>query len=418
MNLGRCFTAAFALALTASPALAQNHWVASWGAGSVTSLPKLQDNMPPNGLTYRNIARMSLGGSQVRLTLSNRFGTDPLTIDHVTVAISNGDDSIEAASLQQVTFGVNRNSASVTIQPGDTVFSNPVSIAFAAQADLAVSIHVPQQQISQYTDHPISHQTNYVANADQANATSLTNPTNFMPWHFLSAIDVQAPAGDFAIVAFGDSITDGAGDGDTPGSNHRWPNFLSDRLYQNGYTNVAIVNEGIGSDRVLHDGTQNPHSGLTPSALNRWQPDALERAGVKYIILIEGVNDIGASDEPRGPVITAEQLIQAYQQLIEEAHQAGVRVIMGTMTPFYDAHYWKSDGEGIHDKVNAWIRGGTANGFDGLIDFDAAVELPNPNPSPTSPDQWDPNYNSTDHLHPNTAGKQAMADTIDLSMFN
>lgn len=412
MNINKCFTTVLALAFTVSPALAQNHWVASWGAGSVTSSPATQDTNPPNGNTYRNITHMSLGGSQVRLTLSNRFGVDPLTIDDVSVAVSNGADAIKPATLQSATFGAN-NRASVTIQPGDTVFSNPVSIDFAAQADLAVSIHVPHQTITYYTDHPISHQTNYVCNTDQVNNTTLTNPTNFIPWHFLSAIDVQGPAADVAIVAVGDSITDGAGQ-DANSSNHRWPNYLTNRLYANGnYTNLAVVNEGIGSDRVLTDGVLNPHSGLTPSTLNRWQPDVLARAGVKYIILLEGVNDIDASVSPRGPHITAQDLINGYETLITQAHNAGLIVYMATMTPAGGRSVWTTAAQTMHDDANAWIRQDTANGYeDGFIEFEQAVW------DPSNHNQYLPAYDSGDHLHPNDAGKQVMANAIALSLFN
>lgn len=415
MKLRGCFTGALALALLALPAAAQDHWVASWGTGSVPILPKPTDKLPADGLTYRNIARMSLGGSKVRLTFTNRYGAEPLLIDHASVALRPGsEDGVAAASLQQVTFS---KAATVTIAPGTTVISDPVNITFKRNTDLAVSLHVPQQQITTITSHPLSHEKNYVGSGDQVNSASMKDPQRYQPWDYLAAIDVMAPKDAFAIVAVGDSITDGAGEGDTPGTNNRWPNYLSERLEKAGKNNIAVVNEGIGSNRVLTDGNQNPHSGATPSVVHRWKYDALERAGVKYIILMEGVNDIGASDMPRGPKITADQLIGAYKDLIDQAHKAGVKVIMGTMTPFKGAGYWKPEGEGIHDAANAWIRGGTANGFDGFIDFAAVTEEPNPRPSPESPDTWQSKFNNTDHLHPNVAGKVAMANAIDLSMF-
>jgi len=395
-----------------SPAPAQMHWVASWGAGAVPMAPQPNDNMPPNGLTYRNITRMSLGGSQVRLTISNLNGTDPLRIDDVTVAISNGADSIQANTLRPVTFTVNGRAVSaITIPAGETSFSDPVDIIFGLEADLAVSIHVPQQTITTYTDHPLGHGLNYLANGDQAGLTSLTNPTPFEPWHFLSAIDVMAPQDAAAIVAFGDSITDGAAD-DPRGSNERWPNYFADQLYQHNYTNLAVVNEGIGSDRVLTDGTPNDRSGATPSALTRWGYDALQRAGVKYIILLEGVNDIDAATSPRGPVISAADLINGYKTLVNRAHAAGVKVIIGTLTPFGDSANWSTTGQQIHDDVNAWIRAGTANGFDGFVDFEEATR------DPANPLKYRTGFDGGDGLHPSHEGKQAMANEIRLTLFD
>lgn len=392
---------------------ANAHWVASWGAAAVPMEPQPYDAMPAAGLTYRNIVRMSLGGSQARITLSNLKGTEPLHIDDVTIALSKSGDSVDANSLKPVTFTVAGKSATaITIAPGQTVSSDPVALPMARQADVAVSMHVPKQTISIYTDHPLGHGTNYYASGDQAGATSLSGATPFEPWHFLSAVDVMAPATSAAIVAFGDSITDGAGD-DPRGSNERWPNYFADRLYQANHTSFSIVNEGIGSDRVLTDAVQNDRSGATPSALHRWNYDALQRAGVKYVVMIEGVNDIDAATNPpanpRGPVIGAADLIDAYKTLTAQAHASGVKVIFGTLTPFGDAAGWTAKGQQIHDDVNAWIRAG--NGFDGFVDFEKATQ------DPAQPTKYRAGFDSGDGLHPSHLGKQAMAEAIAVTLF-
>ena len=415
MNLARRFAAAFSLALLVYPALAQDHWVASWGAASVKGAG---ETVPASGVTYRNIAHMSLGGKQVRLTLSNRFGTEPLTIGGATVAPSAGEGNLNASTLQAVMF---RGKPGAVIAPGATVISDPVSIDVPPLSNLVVSIFLPAQKITMFTDHPISHQTNYRAVGNQIRATSMPGATNIKPWLMLAAIDVMAPAKDAAIVAFGDSITDGTGS--TENANLRWPNQLAARLQADPkYARFGVVDEGIGGNRILHDGGEpDARAGQHPSGLIRWSYDALERSGVKYIILLEGVNDIGHSSliragaanarqekNPEEPV-TADDLIHAMTKLIDEAHAKGVKVIGATLTPYGGAKYERPDGDEIHNKLNEFIRHGGK--FDGVIDFEKAVQ------DPAHPDRYLPAYNDKDHLHPNDAGAKTMADSIDLSLF-
>jgi lysophospholipase L1-like esterase len=415
LNLAARFATAATLALIVFPAFAQDHWVASWGAASVKDAGEV---VPEGGVTYRNIVHMSLGGKQVRLTLSNRFGAEPLAISSVSVARSTGNETVDAGSLRDVTFS---GKLGTVIDPGKIVISDPVSIDVAPLSDVAVSIFLPAEKITFFTDHSLSHTTNYRVVGNQIHAASLPGVTNLKQWRILAAVDVMAPADHAAIVAFGDSITDGQGT--TNGANLRWPNQLAARLQADPkYARFAVVDEGIGGNRILHDGGQpDARAGQHPSGLTRWSYDALERSGVKYIILLEGVNDIGHSSlireggakmrqekSPEMPV-TADDLIHAMTQLIDEAHAKGVKVIGATLTPYGGANYERPDGEETHNAVNDFIRHGGK--FDGVIDFERATQ------DPAHPDRYRSDFNEKDHLHPNDAGAKAMADSVDLSLF-
>lgn len=403
------------LALTSYPTIAQAHWVASWGAGAVKCSG---EDIPAAGVTYRNIVHLSLGGKQVRLTLSNLFNTEPLNVGGVTVARSTGGGALDASSLRAVTFD---GKPSTVIAPGATILSDPVSIAAAPLSDLDVSIFLPAGKVSYYTGHPISRQTNYRAVGNDLRAADMPDTAKYKPWKILTAVDVMAPAADAAIVAFGDSITDGQGS--TPDANCRWPNQLAARLQADPeYARFAVVDEGIGGNRILHQGgSPEARAGQHPSGLKRWAYDALDRSGVKYIILLEGINDIGHSSlikaglaksrqekSPETPV-TADDLIHAMTQLIDEAHAKGIKVIGATLTPYGGAKYERPDGEEIHNKVDDFIR--HDGKFDGVIDFEKATQ------DPAHPDRYLPAYNDKDHLHPNDNGAKAMADSIDLSLF-
>ena len=415
MNVVQRLAIALSFLIFVSPTFAQDHWVASWGAAAVKSMGEV---VPAGGVTYRNVVHMSLGGKQVRLTLSNRFGTEPLIIGGVNVARSTSNGTVNAASLQDVTFS---GKPGTVIDPGKTVISDPVAMDVAPLSDVAVSIFLPAEKITFFTDHPLSHTTNYRAVGNQIRAASMTGVTNLQPWRILVAIDVMAPSQDAAIVAFGDSITDGQGS--TNDANLRWPSQLAARLQAKPkYARFAVVDEGIGGNRILHAGGEpDARAGQHPSAMTRWSYDALDRSGVKYIILLEGVNDIGHSSlikeggakmreekSPETPV-TAADLIHAMTQLIDEAHARGVKVIGATLTPYGGAKYERPDGEETHNAVNEFIR--HVGKFDGVIDFEKATQ------DPAHPDRYRSDFNDKDHLHPNDAGAKAMADSIDLALF-
>lgn len=407
--------AVVSLALLSAPAAAQNHWVASWGAGQV----KIAGGaVPAAGVTYRNIVRLSLGGKQVRLTLSNRYGTTPLTIGGATIARGVPTGAVQGATLRAVTFG---GKAETVIAPGATISSDPVAFDVPALGDVAVNLFLPAQTVSAFTGHAVSRQTNYLAAGNQLKNASLSGATNVRPWHVLVGIDVMAPAKAAAIVAFGDSITGGAGT--TNNANVRWPNHLAARLQADPkYAHLAVVNAGIGGNRILHGGGEpDARAGQHPSGISRWAYDALERPGVKYIVLLEGINDIGRSSiiregkggprqarSPEEPV-TAQDLIAAITKMIDAAHAKGVKVIGGTLLPYGGANYERPDGQETRKALNQFIR--TSGKFDGVIDFEKALQ------DPANPDRFLKKYNDRDNLHPNDAGTKAMAESIDLSLF-
>ncbi|NYT40663.1 SGNH/GDSL hydrolase family protein [Sphingomonas sp. R-74633] len=405
--------AAFLLAFACTPAMAQEHWVASWGAGQA----KLAgEAIPAEGITYRNIVHMSLGGKSARLVLSNRFGDKPLTIGAVSIARSAADGAV--TNYRGVTFS---GKADTVIAPGATIYSDPVAFDVPTLGDVTVSVFLPAQTVTLYTGHALAHVTNYSAAGNLTATAAMPGATRQKDWRVLVGLDVMAPAKSAAIVTFGDSITDGAGT--TNNANHRWMNHLAERLQANPkYRHLAVVNAGIGGNRILHDGGQpDARGGQHAAGIERWSYDALERSGVKYIILLEGVNDLGRSSilregkggprqakSPEEPV-TADDLIKAMTRMIDQAHAKGIKVIGATMTPYKGANYARPDGLEARQKINAFIR--TGGKFDGYVDFDKAVH------DPADPESYLKAYNDKDHLHPNDAGTKAMADSIDLSIF-
>ena len=375
-------------------------WVGTWAAS-----PMLADGRwmrPVTNSTMREIVHISNGGAQVRLRFTNEFGVDPLTISNAHVALSAGGPDIKTGTDHAVMFG---GSASVRIAPGGVIYSDPVDFNVAPLADLAVSFFVPGQNMRAETAHLAAAQDNFIADGDQTSAASLTQPKTARSWYFFDGVDVPAADGARAIATLGDSITDGTAS--TPNANKRWPNVLAERLKQeHGMENVAVLDEGIGGNRVL-----NEQSG--PSALSRFDRDVLGQSGVKYLTILEGINDIGrlANTRMLAPEddISAQNLEHALTQLADRAHEHGIKVFAATLTPYGGAGYWSEKGEQIRKDYNNWIR--TSGVFDGVIDFDKITA------DPANPDRFNPTYDSGDHLHPNDAGYKAMGDGIDLKLF-
>jgi lysophospholipase L1-like esterase len=277
-----------------------------------------------------------------------------------------------------------------------------------ALTDLAVSIYLPGKT-GPATYHSDAQQTNYISGngnfAGQDSGAAFT--TTSASWYYADAVDVAAsPRVTGSVVAFGDSITDGFQS--TPNGNLRWPNDLARRFLSSPGSALGVPDEGISGNRILHD---SPCFGV--NALSRFRRDALSQTGVRDVILLEGINDIGFSQTPNSgctapnTAVTADQIIAGYQKLIAEAHARGVRIFGGTLTPFKGASYWSAAAEAKREAVNNWIR--TSHAFDGVIDFASAVA------SPSDPQTMNPAYDSGDHLHPNDAGYQAMANAVKLS---
>ncbi len=350
--------------------------------------------------TLREIVHVSMGGPLVRVVLTNEFGTEPLTIGAVHVALSSGGGAITLSSANALTFG---GKSSITIPAGAMAVSDPAALALPAFADVAVSIFVPAQTMHQVSAHTFADQTSYESAGNEVNRSKLTDAKPIYAWPFLKGVDVKVAGTSGSIVCFGDSITDGALS--TRDANSRWPDLLARRLEGNGKTkNLGVLNEGIGGNRVLHDGTG-------PSALARFDRDVIAQAGVRYLVVMESINDIGHAADPVKPydVVTADDLIQGFTQMVERAHTHGIKVIGATLTPYVGAKYASPQGETMREAVNEWIR--TTKLLDGVIDFEKATR------DPANPQVFVAADDSGDHLHPKDAGYKAMADSIDLKLF-
>lgn len=374
------------------------HWVGTWATS-----PQLteQNNLPPQpGLannTLRQIVYVSIGGSTLRVQFSNAFGTSPVTINAAHVALATSGSGIDPSTDVALTFD---GEPSVTIPAGEEVFSDPFEFALMAQTKVAVTTHFGEMSNTVVTGHPGSRTTSYLqAGGDALSAESMPSAAMTDHWYILTGIDVMAPTTSRAVVILGDSITDGRGS--TTNGNDRWPDALSRRLRENSPTaGVAVLNMGVGGNAVLS-------GGLGPTALARFDRDVLEQRGVRWVIVLEGVNDLGAANSEQ----VADQLIAAYQQFIDKAHGKDLLIYGVPILPFgKNTDYYNATREAARQKVNEWIR--TSGEFDAVIDLDEAVRDPmNPQNLREDLDFQD------DGLHLNPTGLQLMADSIDLSLF-
>jgi lysophospholipase L1-like esterase len=389
-----------------APAPAQV-WVASWGASQ--QIPEPQNALAAEDLrdaTVRQIFHLSLGGAALRVYVSNAFGTEALhfTSVHVARPVSPSAAAIDPATDRALKFAGNLD---VMVPPGAELISDPLDYPVAALSDVAVTFHLDAAPARE-TGHPGSRATSYYVHGDWVSAPSLTEPKRVDHWYQVSEIDVQTAPGAGSIVALGDSITDGHGA--TTNGNDRWTDVLAARLQGSPATrNVGVSNQGIGGNHLLTDG-------LGPNALARFDRDVLAPAGVRWVIVFEGVNDLGglARDGEVAPAEHAaivQRVIAAYQQIVTRAHAHGLRVYGATITPYVGSNYYHPGplSEANRQAVNAWIR--AAGHFDAVIDFDAVVR------DPEHPDRLLPDDDCGDHLHPSPAGYKAMADSIPLTLF-
>ena len=347
------------------------------------------------------IVRTSIGGHRVRVQLSNAFGTTALRVGAAHVALRDKDSAIVPGSDRPLTFS---GGPSFNIPPGAEVLSDPVDLNVPKLGDLVISVYIPGEA-SSATVHLTGLHTTYISQpGDFTAAASIPPASTVQMWYWISAVDVLAPKDSSSIVAFGDSITDGATS--TPDTDRSWPSQLAQRLEANKATaKFAIVNEGISGNRLLNDG-----AGV--SALERFDRDVLSQPGVKWLIVLEGINDIGIGSLPGAEpadAVTADDLIAGYKQIIERAHVHGIKVIGATLTPYVGAAYASDSGEMIREAVNKWTL--TSGAYDAVVDFDTVVQ------DPSNPKQIRPAYNIRDHLHPNDEGYKAMAEAVNLSIF-
>ncbi|HKR28702.1 MAG TPA: SGNH/GDSL hydrolase family protein [Acidobacteriaceae bacterium] len=415
---------AFLAATLSAQTTAPHAWIGTWAASPHTNTrgepPTLVDS------TLREIVHTSIAGKMLRVRFTNEFGTEPLRIDAATIATASNPPAphpimrpvppgapapstiadpavtaIDSASLHNLTFN---GQPSVVIPIGAQIVSDPVDFATPAFANIAISLYLPVQQISDVTIHGDAAQDNFLVRGNHVGDATLTGADTITSWYFIKGIDVEpATPRAAAVVAYGDSITDGAWA--TQNANHRWPDYLAQRLHDNPATaNLSVLDEGIGGNCVLITCTG-------PNILARFDRDVLSQAGVRYVIVLESINDIGTMHRRNRPDyhLTAEDLETGLAQLVARAHEHGIKVFGATLTPYKGAGYFTEEGEQIREAVNHWIL--SSGVFDGAIDFDKATRDPN------TPLTFNPEYDSGDHLHPHDPGYAAMANSIDLSLF-
>ncbi|MGI4853529.1 MAG: SGNH/GDSL hydrolase family protein [Janthinobacterium lividum] len=419
----------YASAQTASQA---KDWLPTWGTAAMV-LDARSDaarNLPigKEAVTLRQVVHISQGGKRVRVTFSNEFGTTPLRIDAAHLAFLSAGSKILTGTDRPLTFA---GQPGITIAPGKTTSSDAVVERVPIFSDLVISALLPAQDLPAITYHAAAHTTTFLAPGDLVTAEQLLSPTGVSApladkavvqsatkpigsgtnqigpalqttsWYFLKNVEVDRTRKSAAVVAFGDSITDGTGS--TSETNRRWPDVLAPLLASGKKTGAfSIVNEGIGGNRILHEGAG-------PSAMDRFDREVLDVPNVRYVVMLEGINDIGNMHRAPADAITQQQLIDAYTTLVQRAHARGVKFIPGTILPYRGAKYFTEDGEQIRQNVNTFLR--TSSLFDGVIDFDKATRDQN------HPDQLLPKYDYGDHLHPSDEGYAAMGAAISLKLF-
>ncbi len=389
-----------------SPTPSQAIWTASW-ATSVVRPEQSQPGVDPareTDATVRQIVHLSAGGASVRVQFSNAFGTKPLLIDAAAVALATSPTASSTApgSSHTLLFG---GSPSVLIPVGATYVSDAVAFPVAPLANLVISFHLPEAP-SVESAHPGSRATSYLLAGNHVADVDLPGAEKVVRWMQIAEVDVTAAA-PHTIVALGDSITDGhAANND---ANERWPDVFAAHLQSAGMKDVAVVNEGIGGNHLLTNG-------LGQSVLERYDRDVLAVAGVRSVLVLEGINDLGQlgrypNATPAMHTVLIARMENAFTQIIERAHAHGMEVYGATITPDTGSDYYhpNADDEAARQAVNAWIR--QPGHFDGVVDFDAVVR------DPAHPDRMLPAYDSGDHLHPGPAGYKAMGNAVPLSLF-
>jgi lysophospholipase L1-like esterase len=416
-------TSLSAIVLQGQSALHESeHWVATWATAQELAVttpdrPELppdikmpdfsamrkrmpQAQIPTNleNQTVRMIVHTSIAGKKLRLELSNAFGKSVVSIGGAHVAIRAAASAIESGSDRKLTFS---GSPSVDIKPGMVMVSDPVDLEFKAMSDLAVSIFVTKSEGTPANHMPGLH-TAYISTGDTTASLSMPEPTATTSYLWLRSVDVAASAGDFAIACLGDSITDGFGT--TVDRDQAWPTLLAKRLVEKKTgSRIAVINEGISGNEVLRDG-----AGV--SALARFDRDILGEPGVRWIVLLEGINDINIHGQITGQnALTADDLIKGYRQIIALAHMHGIRVVGATLTPEEGVWLAGPVGDATRQKVNAWIR--TAGEFDAVVDFDAVLR------DKEHPTRLREEFNPGDHIHPNDLGNGVMAEAFQLATF-
>lgn len=397
-----CLLASLLLGVSQPVVAEEDHWVTSWGCGPQLTEP---GNLPPVPLansTLRQFVRTTIGGKHLRVRFSNAYGERPVTINAVHIALaagagSAGNGDIDIATDKALQF---RGTSSVVIPAGEVALSDPFEFDLPANTNVAISIYFGNISATTVNGHPGSRTTSFIQPNNVVSAANMPTASRTVHWYIVTGIDVLIDSTNRAVVVLGDSITDGRGS--TTDGNDRWPDNLAKRLGTNAPTaGVAVINMGIGGNAVIA-------GGLGPTALARFDRDVLSQKGVRWLVVFEGVNDIGGASDADSSTV-AQKLIDAYTEFARKAHTQNIDTYGATITPFGDSFYYSAAHEAARQTVNNWIRTNTI--YDEVIDFDTAVR------DPSNPVSLLPVYDTGDHLHLSPAGYQAMADAIDLNLF-
>jgi lysophospholipase L1-like esterase len=376
------------------------HWVGTW-----TATPAPAEGAAFSNHTLRMIPRVSIGGSRLRVRISNAYGIRPLAIGAARVGLRSTGPAVVPGSNRRLTFG---GEPSATIAAGALIVSDPVELAFAPLADLAVSVHLPGDlPVSFGITGRYARQTNYVSPPGNFSAEEVMPVGRLTDdWYFVCGVDVVAPKETGAIVAVGDSLTDA--NISTHDGHHSWPSQLARRLMaRQGGRPTAVMNQGLGGNRILHDIRGD-------SGLRRFDRDVLAQPGVTHTVIMLGTNDLRNRPGKIEEEVTAPQMIAGLKQFAVRGQAGGVRVIVATLTPFENETFlpgaWNPKREAVRQTVNEWLR--KTDDFDAIVDFDRALR------DPDHPTSMLPIYDCGDHLHPSDLGYRAMGDAIDLKLFD
>jgi lysophospholipase L1-like esterase len=400
------------LALVLCPAAGAAEWVQTWGAAPQPPTPA-QGPFPAtpafSNETIRQTFRVSVGGTRLRLRLTNEYGTKPLAIGAVRVALADEKGNAQAGTERPVLFA---GKPSVSVPAGSPYLSDPIDVQVGALSSITVTMYLPEET-GQCTCHAVGMQNAFVSESGDFTSKPFTPSRTLQVRAFISGIDVETPRDGRALVVLGDSISDGVGS--TTDKNQRWPDLLANRLNARGTNGWGVVNMGISGNRLLSDGAGE-------SALARFDRDVLSTPAADAVVVFIGVNDLGISHGRfEGPMAemmkaaraasspaTAETMIAGYRQLIARAKARGLKVLGATITPYGSAFYYSEEGEAVRQAINSWIR--TSKEVDGVLDFDAAIR------DPARPTQMKNGFHSGDFLHGSDAGYAAMAAAIDLAL--
>jgi len=381
-------------------------WVGTWATATVARAPQpesadlgsaaaRQPTLNFKNQTLRQIVRTTVGGTQVRVVLSNTFGTTPLAVGGAMIARRETEAVIVMSSARTLTFNGHRQ---INIPAGAVMLSDPVELVIPTTSDLVIDLYLPDDTgsgTSSLTMHTVGLQTSFVSvSGNHVGVETLPVMNTMQSWFFLASVEVMTQESDGVVVTFGDSITDGTRS--TPDSNNRWPDRLAKRLIDHGI-NMSVLNTGIAANRILGE-----WRGV--NALARFDRDVLTQSGVTHVVVLEGINDLRID-----PSVTADDLIGGYRQLIARAHARGLQILGATLLPSEGNNRWTPELEMKRQAINQWIR--DSGEFDGTIDFDAVVRDPN------EPSKLLPEYDSGDHIHPSDTGYRAMGEMVNLELF-